>query len=62
MKFSGKIPFVLINRRNIAFVWILLSLLITGLAWAFFSYEKQMLSTRENNELKEVATLKINLG
>ncbi len=60
MKFSGKIPFVLINRRNIAFVWILLSLLITGLAWTFFNYEKQMLSTRENNELKEVATLKIN--
>ncbi|HUX52975.1 MAG TPA: PAS domain S-box protein [Williamwhitmania sp.] len=60
MNVPRKIPFVLINRKNIAFVWILLSLLISGLAWTFFSYEKQILSAKENSELKEVATLKIN--
>ena len=60
MNIPRNIPFVLINKKNIAFVWILLSLLISGLAWTFFSYEKKMLSAKENSELKEVATLKIN--
>lgn len=56
-KLNVKIMFLL-HKRNIALIWILLSIVIITIAWSFFGYEKSILLKQEQNTLKEIAILK----